>query len=205
VNLQERIIDAATREFLERGFTEATTRAIARRAKTSESSIFRYFDSKYDLLAAILQNGWRTLSEHVMPDVDAAVTPSEGLRVLGRKMLQFYQQSPDIGRLLLSEGRVSGSASIASNRSVATAFLSEETQKFVGHIDQLIEQGQRAGEIINSLAPTAVREGFFGLVEGLAFGWYLSAHTAYDASYSLEGACQIIDRFIVGLTNINSQ
>ena len=49
-----RILEAANTVFAERGFHRATTRAIAEAAGTSEGTIYRYFDSKRDLLVAVL-------------------------------------------------------------------------------------------------------------------------------------------------------
>jgi TetR/AcrR family transcriptional regulator of autoinduction and epiphytic fitness len=58
-----RIIDAATRLFLESGYARTTTAAIGRAARTSEASVFAVFGSKADLLVAVIQ-------DHVRRDGD---------------------------------------------------------------------------------------------------------------------------------------
>jgi AcrR family transcriptional regulator len=58
-----RIIDAATRLFLEAGYARTTTAAIARAARTSEASVFAVFGSKADLLVAVIR-------DHVRRDGD---------------------------------------------------------------------------------------------------------------------------------------
>jgi TetR/AcrR family transcriptional regulator of autoinduction and epiphytic fitness len=58
-----RIMDAATRLFLDAGYARTSTAAIARAAGTSEASVFAVFGSKADLLVAVVR-------DHVVRDSD---------------------------------------------------------------------------------------------------------------------------------------
>lgn len=58
-----RIIDAATRLFLETGYVRTSTAAIGKAARTSEASVFAVFGSKADLLVAVVR-------DHVVRDSD---------------------------------------------------------------------------------------------------------------------------------------
>lgn len=49
-------MDAAREEFGERGIEAATTRAIAKRAGVNEVTLFRHFESKQKLLAAVVHD-----------------------------------------------------------------------------------------------------------------------------------------------------
>jgi len=51
---RERIIEAASKLFLEVGYGRTTTAAIARAAKTSEALVFAVFGSKADLIVAVV-------------------------------------------------------------------------------------------------------------------------------------------------------
>jgi len=51
---RDRILDAALETFAEKGFTAATTREIARRARVNEVTIFRQFKSKKALFGATM-------------------------------------------------------------------------------------------------------------------------------------------------------
>jgi AcrR family transcriptional regulator len=55
VGMRRRLIDAARSEFGERGIEAATTRGIAERAGCNEVTLFRHFESKQKLLAAVVQ------------------------------------------------------------------------------------------------------------------------------------------------------
>ncbi len=58
-----RIIDAATKLFLEAGYGRTSTAAIGKAAHTSEASVFAVFGSKADLLIAVVR-------DHVVRDSD---------------------------------------------------------------------------------------------------------------------------------------
>jgi AcrR family transcriptional regulator len=51
---QERILDAASAIFAEKGYHRTTIRDIATQADVADGTIYNYFDSKFDLLIAIL-------------------------------------------------------------------------------------------------------------------------------------------------------
>lgn len=70
----EQILDAAARLFAERGFHRTTTRDIAEAADVAEGTLYNYFETKNDLLFAILSR----LSESELPQaglVPGAVGP----------------------------------------------------------------------------------------------------------------------------------
>lgn len=198
-SVKDRVLNAASEEFLSNGFSAATTRAIARRAGTSESSLFRYFETKFDLLSAVLQRGWSQLTTSIDEQLQTATDPADALLTLGKGMLTFYLHNPEIGILLLSESWVQGPSSIAHSKSVASAFLSQETCSFVNRVDSMISDGQGRGLIASDLKLEAIREAYFGMVEGIAYGWYLSKHTEYRAHFEIQQAIPILRRFIQGL------
>ncbi|MGD2206256.1 MAG: TetR/AcrR family transcriptional regulator [Anaerolineae bacterium] len=51
---EERILDAATAVFAEKGFHQATIRDIAQLADVADGTIYNYFDDKFDLLIGIM-------------------------------------------------------------------------------------------------------------------------------------------------------
>ena len=51
----QRIISAATQEFLEKGFQNASTRSIAARAGMTSGGLYRHFQDKEDMFAALVE------------------------------------------------------------------------------------------------------------------------------------------------------
>jgi AcrR family transcriptional regulator len=67
---RDRLLQAAARVFARDGLTGATTRAIAREAQVNEVTLFRHFQTKQRLLAAVVQEnfgGDRTAPPAVVP------------------------------------------------------------------------------------------------------------------------------------------
>lgn len=105
VKMQRRLIDAARIEFGEKGIECATTRGIAERAGCNEVTLFRHFESKKKLLAAVVQE---TTSEFK----GLCRSPGEmtgDLRVDVRLFATVYFESllrcQGIIRALIGEGR----------------------------------------------------------------------------------------------------
>ena len=64
---EERILEAATAVFAREGVSGATTRAIARRARVNEVTLFRHFKSKNELLQRVIGQSCRRF-EQVFPE-----------------------------------------------------------------------------------------------------------------------------------------
>ncbi len=76
LDTHRRLLDAAARVFAQSGLEGATTREIAREAGVNEVTLFRHFQSKENLLTAVLQ---RTFAVEETPPVgQAAASPPKG-------------------------------------------------------------------------------------------------------------------------------
>ncbi len=62
VNRRMDIISAAIEEFAETGYYRATTMQVAKRAGISQPYIFRFFQSKEELLLAALEASWQRIA-----------------------------------------------------------------------------------------------------------------------------------------------
>ncbi len=69
-----KLLDAAAKEFGDRGFYEASISDITRRAGTALGSFYTYFDSKEAIFSALVQD----MSEAVARTAAAAVPPGSG-------------------------------------------------------------------------------------------------------------------------------
>jgi AcrR family transcriptional regulator len=63
----EQILDAAARLFATKGFHRTTTKEIAEAAQVSEGTLYNYFDSKDDLLLAIIARLAESQSREIRP------------------------------------------------------------------------------------------------------------------------------------------
>jgi AcrR family transcriptional regulator len=101
---RRRIFDAAATEFAERGLAGARVDRIATAAKANKQAIYLYYGSKEKLFAAILRTKLEQVSVSISVDPDA-VAESVG------QIFDWYQEHPELIRLLLWEALESGNES----------------------------------------------------------------------------------------------
>lgn len=124
---RQRLIDAARAEFGERGIEAATTRSIAKRAGVNEVTLFRHFESKQRLLAAVIKNtsadfealcAFRgDFSGELVEDLSyiaKVYTDSfERCEGMARQMIAVGRQQPDLAKELIGDVITPFHASIA--------------------------------------------------------------------------------------------
>ena len=93
-----RIMDAAARLFARHGVNGVSTRRIAEEAKTNNALIFRYFDSKDNLVSQILERELSTLKGNysVIP-----VQADDAIENLRRLLLIFLKENRDLVKLIV--------------------------------------------------------------------------------------------------------
>ena len=101
------ILDAARREFLERGVGRPTMDDIASRAEVSKGTIYLYFQSKEEILAHLLLEGLDILLQQMSAHVKAGpqADPVDTLRALADAYRRFCESSPLYFRLIMGLDR----------------------------------------------------------------------------------------------------
>jgi AcrR family transcriptional regulator len=102
------IVDMATREFAEKGFSGARVDEIAARTKTSKRMIYYYFGGKEGLYIAVLENAYsriRTIEGSL--DLEHQ-PPAEALRRLVAFTFDYQNDHPEFIRLVMNENMLDG-------------------------------------------------------------------------------------------------
>jgi len=104
---RNRIIDAASRAFSERGFRAASTRDIAARAGVNQGLITYHFRSKERLWKAALDRIFEGLAGTLqeLEGIGAATDPRERGREAVRRYVRFAAAHPELFRLMVEEGK----------------------------------------------------------------------------------------------------
>ena len=98
-----RIKDAATELFLEKGFDDTTTRAIALRAGVGLGTIFVYAPTKRDLLFLIINEELQTEVDRSTALVQERRSLLDNLMRVFRAHYRYFGQRPTLSRLALRE------------------------------------------------------------------------------------------------------
>jgi AcrR family transcriptional regulator len=96
------ILAAARAILYESGVESLSIRTLADRVDYSPSAIYKYFDSKEDILAALREEGWQ-LSRAMNAEMDlSGKTPMEVLIAAGMNYLRFARTYPEHFKLMFS-------------------------------------------------------------------------------------------------------
>ena len=135
---RSQILEAAARVFAEKGFHRAKVKEIASAAGIAEGTIYNYFDSKEDLLSAMLdQFAFASLKEVFSSQEDVA--PEELLKQVFRDRLKFIRTHHHLFLGMFPE--------VMANRELRNALLSEQIFPLMEQGEKVIRGGIEAGQL----------------------------------------------------------
>ena len=100
---EERIFDAATEVFLERGMDGARMQDIADQAGINKSLLHYYYRSKDRLFDAVFEKVASRMFTRFAPLLDPGLTLEEKIRFFFREHISFLEQNPRLPSFLLNE------------------------------------------------------------------------------------------------------
>lgn len=103
--MRQRLIEAARAEFSDKGIECATTRGIAERADCNEVTLFRHFESKQKLLAAVVQGTSEEFSNLCECRGDFSGDLRADLERFARVYNESLERCEGMARALIGEGR----------------------------------------------------------------------------------------------------
>jgi AcrR family transcriptional regulator len=157
---RSQILEAARACFRERGFRLTTIEEICAEARISPGALYRYFDSKADIIAAIALDA-RAEAEAMLDRVNGSEGLIEGLAELARVFFETFDGDGDAA--LLADVW----AEAARDPLLAKALVVRD-QIAAGRLAAAIERAQRAGTIYPALAAADAAEALIAGLEGMA-------------------------------------
>jgi AcrR family transcriptional regulator len=108
VKSKQTILQTATDEFCQHGFSGARVETIAAKSRSNMRMIYHYFGNKEGLYLAVLEAAYARLRnrEHAL-DLDRA-SPVDGIRALIRFTFDFFAANQDVLALINSENTQKG-------------------------------------------------------------------------------------------------
>lgn len=101
---RKQILDASLRLFSERGFARSTVRDIARQAGITDAAIYYHFQSKRELLEALVEERGIVAGLHQLERVSADLPLHETLLWMARGAINIMDENRDFLRLIIMEG-----------------------------------------------------------------------------------------------------
>lgn len=164
---QEQIVDAALRVIARHGMKGLSIARVARQIGIVPSGIYRHFESKDDVLDAVLAYIEERLMDNISAVCKETTNPVERLYRLLMRHIGLVRESGAIPRVVFSEDVFGGHpARKARVYGIITAYLSK--------VADIVSQGQREGKIWSDVAPDTASVMFLGLIQPGAILWHLS-------------------------------
>lgn len=99
---QQKILESAVKIFSQKGFSGSTTKEIAKEAGVSEATIFRYFETKKDLLFALISPAMVKSITDLFIDIHGK-NDVEILKNFLRRNTEAVQENKDLLKIVLYE------------------------------------------------------------------------------------------------------
>jgi len=155
---RSQILDAARACFRERGFRLTTIEEICAEARISPGALYRYFDSKADIVAAIALDT-RAQAEAALAALPDGQGLIDGVAELARCFFEAFDEDAALFADIWAE---------AAGDPVLAKALEARDRATREHLTLAIEQAQRVGAAYPSLAPADAAEALMAALEGFA-------------------------------------
>ena len=134
---QVEILDVATKEFAEHGYSGARVDEIAERTRTTKRMLYYYFGSKKGLFVAVLERAYAAIRE-AEREVDVEhLDPVAAIRALAELTFDHHENHPDFIRLVSIENIHRGEHMGESLQAI--------NAPAVERIERILQAGREAG------------------------------------------------------------
>lgn len=189
------ILAAAERLFAEKGAEGTTMDDIAREAEYSKATLYVYFQSKEEIVGAILLNGLAKLKKRVGQAIDSHEDWYEAYDAVCHAILGFYDDNPTAYEAVMG---AAGAGELKADQDVRRAL-----REFCVELAKFLERGKNAGAVADDKAHMETVMLYWASVSGMIHmadrtGEYLEAQTGKSREEFLEDGFQLILRAITG-------
>jgi len=185
---RKRILKAATKVFAQKGFHGARVTEIARAAGVAEGTIYLYFKNKEDLLVSLFETHVSQLNEELRETLKTLPDSPTRLRYIVDCQLGQIRDSRELAEVL--------SITLRQSNRFLRQFAAPRFTEYLEVISQVVEEGQRPGEIRRDVTPLTVARALFGALDGLLLTWALGRA---PASRLERAGKQVADVIVQGL------
>ncbi len=184
----QKIIQAATKVFAEKGFYNSKVADVAKEAQVADGTIYLYFKNKDDLLISIFEDSMDSFTSAVQQKMDEAQDPTEKLRQFITLHLALVRENQDTAQVLQIELRQSSK--------FMKEYAASKFKDYLEIISKILEEGQEKGVFKKGINPLIVKRAIFGAIDEMALEWVLMKKKKYSME---EVADQLCTMFIEGL------
>lgn len=178
-------IIAATRKLLdEKGYEKLLTTEVAERCRISEATIYKYFETKRELLTRVAEQWFAELIER--PEVATRKRSIHArLRQSIWESLDVVRRSPSISRYIMMELR--------PDPAYRSMRIYEQNKQYTNKIIALLEEAVASGEFRADVSVLLLRNVVFGAIEHQTWA-YMRGEGDFDVDAAANGIADIVYR-----------
>ncbi|HEY2775576.1 MAG TPA: TetR/AcrR family transcriptional regulator [Candidatus Binatia bacterium] len=170
---RDRVVEEATRLFLQHGYANVSTADIARAAGVAEGTVFHYFGSKSALLGAVAEHYGEQFAAAMFAGLDPVAAQATVTAIVERAFDFVAGQWPGFGHFLLADSQAAAEKGDASGSTSAPLARSANRVAVTRRVESVLEQWQRQ-RLLSGLDPPVTADLLFGIMEAALRGWMLS-------------------------------
>jgi len=187
---QRQIIQISLEIIKKGGIQKLTMKEIARHLGISEQAIYRHFDGKLAILAAIIQffnNNFDVIFEQIQ-EFESALQQIQRLIEIH---LEYFDRSPATAAVIFSE-------EIFQNESSLAREVRKLVKRRINFVTKVVQRGQKAGEIKKTYSAEDLAYIILGALRFLVTDWRLSSF-----SFSLKKRGKSLSKNLIDLLRMN--
>lgn len=151
------ILVAARDVFCEKGYEHTAVSEIAARIGVVEGTVYKYFESKRDLLLKVLENWYEEMFGDYARDLSGIQGARARLRLLVWRHLRSIRDYPLLCRLMFREVR--------SEHDYVGSELHELNKRYTRLLLDVLEDGVKSGELRHDVPLHLLRDMVYGSIE----------------------------------------
>jgi TetR/AcrR family transcriptional regulator, fatty acid metabolism regulator protein len=165
---QFEIIEAAGKILTVSGVGGLTIKNLAKEMGFAESAIYRHFDSKEEIVVAMLNFLAENMDERLGRVISSQQEPTENLEAIFLDQFAFFAKNPHFVVAVFSEGLLEAS------QKINTAIL-RIMQVKMRHLMPVVMQGQQQGFFTNSITTEELMHIIMGTFRLQMFKWRIAS------------------------------
>ena len=153
-NNEQLILEAAEAEFLEKGYSNTKTTAIAKRAGVTHAMLHYYFRTKEKLFQKVFQNKVRLVGDSFYQDVNENLSFEETIRKFIESHFDFISRNPKLLNFVYNEVVIN-----KENR----RFLLDQIHSKVGDVMRSVDKLLSAEILKGTVRPVKIHDLFINI------------------------------------------
>ncbi len=177
------ILQTARELFSERGYEATSMAEVAARVGVVEGTVYKYFESKRELLLLVLTQWYESLFEGYEQDLEGVRDTHARMRLLIWRHLRTMRDNPDLCRLTFNEFR--------AEQGYHGSPLQKLNRAYTELLVEALQAGIAAGALRDDLPVTLLRDMIFGGIEHYIWP-YLCGHGELEIDSITDQVCSLL-------------